>query len=1024
MLRPVLVGRERHVRQLEREITSLRDRRTGGLLLIVGEAGVGKTRLTDEVIALATGAGARAHRVTCWAEAGAPPFWPWSELLRALGAEPLVVTSDVVDRDLARFQLFSTVADQLRDCATRDACVLMIDDVHWADAPSLALLAFVAPLLRDIGVLLVATYRSDEIDAAGEFPSALQHLVRHGRQLALAPFQRDELATFVEDLAGRSVSGELVDRLYALTAGNALYTRETVTLLESDSLLERTATTDLPIPDTVRTALDRRLAEVSSDCHDLLAVASVIGVAFPLDVLQESMPCEPELAWALIDEAQEHRLVREAGAGRFAFSHPLLREHAYRDLGLARRVRLHENIARALEARRDAGLVVDAAELAFHFDKAAAGGNATKAVEYGIAAGHESMSLLAYEAAVVQFDHALETLALCPDDPPRRASLLVDLGEAIVAAGDLPRAREVFYDAATLARAEKLPVVLGRAALGRGSGRGGFEVASFDAAQIELLRSAIDALGETEPELRSWLLARLSVALSLEGSEDERRALADEAIELARSIGENRTLAYALAAHCDTIAGPDFCEQRLRESTEILPLARTCGDVRGELLGRRLRVLALAELARFEEMDQEVDAYEQLATTIRQPLYEWYVPLWRAMRALMVARFDDADRLADLAEQIGSVAHSDNAKMLVGTLRLGAMYFRGDYAGMFALGSEFMTRWPELTHMMYPGLSMTRARLDDIDTAKKLLAELELADIATWGAEWLPSIAMIAETCAIVGDTSLAPQVYDALEPYRHLQVIDGIGAANYGSVERYLGMLAAALHDDDRARAHFAAAREVHERLGTPALVEVVARDAARFASAASTPAEPVATRTGAMQREGDVWAVTYEGRTARLRHTKGLGDIACLLAQPGSEVHALDLVDAGPTLAQRDTGPQLDAAARDAYKRRLAELEHELAEADTAADIGRSERLAHERDALLRELSSAYGVGGRARRPGDAGERARSAVTQRVRDALARIQSEHPPLGEHLHRSIRTGTFCAYEPDGPVVWTVVSHS
>jgi hypothetical protein len=280
-------------------------------------------------------------------------------------------------------------------------------------------------------------------------------------------------------------------------------------------------------------------------------------------------------------------------------------------------------------------------------------------------------------------------------------------------------------------------------------------------------------------------------------------------------------------------------------------------------------------------------------------------------------------------------------------------------------------------------------------------------------------MVMAAEAAARCANSSFAESLYVELIPFRHLFAIDGIAAANYGSVERPLGMLAAILGRVDAARAHFDAALAAHSDLRSPLLVEQTSRDREQFLGATS---EPSRARSGAFRREGDVWAVSYEGRTARLRHTKGIADIARLLSRPGVEVHVLDLASGGQAVAGGGTGPRLDATARDAYKRRLVELEAEIDAADAAADAGRSELLHDEREALLGELSGAYGLGGRARPTGDPAERARSAVTQRVRDALARIETEHPALGAHLRCSVRTGGFCVYEPDGPVDWEVVS--
>ena len=170
--------------------------------------------------------------------------------------------------------------------------------------------------------------------------------------------------------------------------------------------------------------------------------------------------------------------------------------------------------------------------------------------------------------------------------------------------------------------------------------------------------------------------------------------------------------------------------------------------------------------------------------------------------------------------------------------------------------------------------------------------------------------------------------------------------------------------------------------------------------------------------RREGDGWLVGLGGAAGLMRDTKGMRDLARLLAQPNTEVHVLDLVAEGPTVRSDAPGDPIDSTAREQYRARLVEIERDLAEADDRADIARSEQLHVERDALIAELSSAYGLGGRARRRSDSAERARSAVTQRIRDAIARIEAADPDLGGHLRRAVRTGTFCAYTPEQPTTW------
>ncbi|MBO0773775.1 MAG: ATPase, partial [Actinobacteria bacterium] len=197
------------------------------------------------------------------------------------------------------------------------------------------------------------------------------------------------------------------------------------------------------------------------------------------------------------------------------------------------------------------------------------------------------------------------------------------------------------------------------------------------------------------------------------------------------------------------------------------------------------------------------------------------------------------------------------------------------------------------------------------------------------------------------------------------------------------------------------------------------------------SRPGPAEASPAAVFRRETDVWQLAYQGREVRLRDSKGLRDIAILLARPGSAVAALDLAavpPGGPARPGRpepgelhqpaDTGELLDPQARQAYRQRLRELAEEADQADAAADAGRSAKIAAEREFLVAALTEAYGLGGRVRRAGSPAERARTAVTARIKDAIRRIGAAHPALGRHLSRSVRTGTFCSYEPEQPVSW------
>jgi hypothetical protein len=192
------------------------------------------------------------------------------------------------------------------------------------------------------------------------------------------------------------------------------------------------------------------------------------------------------------------------------------------------------------------------------------------------------------------------------------------------------------------------------------------------------------------------------------------------------------------------------------------------------------------------------------------------------------------------------------------------------------------------------------------------------------------------------------------------------------------------------------------------------------RTRAARAEPATPDAVEGNVFRREGEFWTISFGGAVARLKDSKGLRDIAVLIGSPGREFAALDLVarDAGDEVPREgDAGAVLDDRARTAYKARIAELQAEI---DDAADPMRTTSAREELDALAAQLASAYGLGGRARRAGDPAERARKAVAERIRDAIAKIGREHPALGRHLKASIRTGAFCGYAPERPTAWQI----
>lgn len=1026
-----LIGRERHLRELQLLIEGAVGGR-GSVMVLAGEAGVGKTRLAEEGVYLAETGGALSAWASCW-DSAAEPLSLWSALLAAVDPYAAVAmpvpSGSEADREGARAMWTHALVAHLQAVTADRPTMLIVDDVQWCDPLSLLALEVLGAAIGRMPVALLLTLREDGVVPTG----VLARVASRGRRLIVPPLTSDELAALAADVTGRTLTPAAAARLHHRTAGNVFFARELLANSETGTDID----TPRGVAARASALFEPRLAALPEPSLHALQAASVIGRRFRLDVLAETLGTAADAVLEVLDEEAAGGLVRGGGIGAHEFTHPLLAEACYASADLPHRVRLHRDVGEAMERLRARGIAIPAVELAHHFANAAAAGVAPKAVEYAAAAGRESMDQLGYEDAARDFGRALAALELCPTDNALRADLLLNLADAHAAAGDLPEARDAYEAVVALARTHQWPERLARAALGIGSGPGGFEVPAFDRAQIALLEEAAAIVDGTQ---RAQVLARLSVALSLDPDAARRTSLSEEAIAAARQVDDPLALGYALASWCDVIAGPADVERRLEASAEILACASAVNDTRLELLGRRLRVVALLEAGLVPKADDEIAAFAGRADRLGQVVYSWYVPLWRAMRAVSEGRFVVAEHLRREAERLGALAHSENAAMLTGSQLAMLSSELGEPEALTFYG-DVMVRWPGLAVMARPQLAYSHAVAGDLRRASAVLAAVDLTaySIDVLGSEWLPTVVGLAYAAALTSTSDMAATLYRWLVPFRSRHAIDGIGCYDMGSVERPLGMLAAVAGNTGLAAEHFDAALRQHRQTGERLLVAGTLRDASRALhnpamlheadeiynalgiesaqsreTAATAPVRE-SSPGNVFRRDGDGWLVGLGGAARLMRDTKGMRDLARLLAQPHTEVHVLDLVAEGPTVRSDSPGDPIDSTARYQYRARLIEIERDLA--DERADF-HSEQLQVERDALIAELTKAYGLGGRARRRSDSAERARSTVTQRIRDAIGRIEKVDPDLGRHLRRAIRTGTFCAYAPEQPASW------
>jgi tetratricopeptide (TPR) repeat protein len=572
---------------------------------------------------------------------------------------------------------------------------------------------------------------------------------------------------------------------------------------------------------------------------------------------------------------------------------------------------------------------------------------------------------------------------------------------------------------------------------------------AVDTALVRLLEAAVDRT--RDDATRSRVLARLARELLGDATATaRRRALADEALRLARDAGDPGALADVLDARLHALWDQRGAEDRLAAGSEIVDLARVAGDGERERHGMFWRFMALMELGRVAEAESALAAYAHEAAAAGDAEAEVLVTARHGMLAILRGRFDAAARLAVEVERKARQAGLPDAAAITFTLKGPVAIERG------AAGEQWWEDAPDRVLAMgheRPGhlLEATGARLlvvaGRLDEAAAELERSLTRALAGSGPRWLGTMADLAFVAAAVSDAEAAARLYEAMLPYNGRLVVYGGAAAIWGPVSHYLGALAATMGQTPDAVRYFEDAIEFEERIGAlPFLAHSLAglaralagsEDAGHAARAAGCldRARDIARRLGmtvllrrlgvpasewSLVRDGDDWLLTAGDERARLRDGRGLHYLRALLAAPGREIRALDLAAGGAGLAPGSTGPSLDNAARDAYRRRLGEVTAALDAADRSGDAAVADRAEAERAALARELAAAVGLGGRSRDIAPEAERARVNVTRTLRTAIERIADAAPAAAAHLRASIRTGASCRYDPapGGPDHW------
>ncbi|GGJ96670.1 hypothetical protein GCM10010123_28330 [Pilimelia anulata] len=1027
-LPPALLGRSHPTAVLRARLAAAVAGR-GGLVLVTGEPGIGKTSLLTHVADEARAGGALVLTGWCSNVDRAPGYWPWVQVLRGLrrgvGAgewaglaaaggprlAALLGEAPAADAAAEPFALSDAVTSVLVEAAQRRPVAVILDDLQWADPASLRLLRFAMRESWLQPLLLVGAYRDVEV-AEQHAPGALfAPLTEKATSVTLTGLGRDEVGRLIARTAGREPAADLVDTVLGRTGGNPFLVEQVARLWASVGSATAMAA---PISDAVRARLDLLAAPVA----ELLTAAAVLGRRFHHRVLAAAAGQPVDAVDALLEDAVAARLVLVEGDGRFGFTHDLVREALYDGLPADRRQRAHAAAVRALD-RPGAADRSRAAELAHHAHLAGAALDRDRRVALLLAAGREAGTWLAAEEAVGHYRRALALLT--GHDPRRHAIVSLDLARELHRLGERDAARRIFREVAAAARRAPDPDVLARAAL------------------------VLHGLGDDDA-LTAALLAeahgRPAGGPAPDSVDDLAESLTRRVATAARRGDDDEALAFSLWARLDALRGPGAAGERLALIDELAAVGHRRGDRELEYFAASLRWVAHLERGDPAYLDH-FRAFVALADREALARYANAAYIDRCVVSAHTGRFAEAEAHLGRALALTEARENLDVQYVDEHLRWTLWLLQGRFDALDGLHRSLAG-----TGHPHPDLlaAITAVERGDPRPGLRYLAEPAALPRAVQPLR----LRLLAHTAAAAGDADLCRAATEALTPVRGQWLVSLYGADISGPVDLWLGLVHAAAGRWPVAAEALAAARESADRLqaapwsvlarahlarlladrGDPAAAGAAAE--ARAAAAAlgmahvvALLAAPAAAPAGAeFRRSGSTWTLAFAGRTVRIGDAKGLRDLHALLGQPGVDVPAVRLLspEGGDTVvAARGLGgdPVLDETAKAQYKRRLGDLDEQIERALGRGDDGRAARLDAERQALLRQLRDAVGLGGRSRRLGDEAERARKAVTARIHDVLRKLDERHPELAAHLRAAVTTGATCRYLPESEVRWT-----
>ena len=803
----------------------------GGVVLVGGEPGIGKTRLCEEAAARAAAAGMPCVRSRAIQDEGCPPYWMFRQVVRdittihepneAQRADLTVIAPGPRSRGVPpdgaaerRFQIFESVREFLVDAAADAGLLVVLDDVHWADAPSLRLMRHLATGIGASRLVMLATYRDTETGGRDELSAFLAALAREDAvsRVRLTGLSQDEVACQLASVTGSQVAPDLAAAIGRRTHGNPFFVAELGRLLDSGSD---------GLPEAVRDTVRARLGALTPGARAVLCAAAVLGASIDPSAVAAVTRRDVAAVLTVLDEAAAAGIV--ASGGGWHFGHDLIRDTARAELPTADRLATHARMADHLRGRAGTSPAV----VAYHLLESLPVGDAALAARWAELAAEEAMAQLAWEDAVAFYTRALRAATdqaaaghgATGHGAAERCRLLRGLGLAQLRSFDLAAGSSTLRAAAGAARAAGDPRLTGEVALAME----GFTDPAWVTLGKQLCDEALAGLPADDSPLRARLLARRAAEATYQW-EPEAGPLSEQALAMAERTGDPQALRSALRARQQARGGPDGVLDRVELGTRMLALGVADSDDDAVLWGRLWRVDAFAQLGRINDADAELTLLAPTVARLRSPGPDWHLRRSQAALAFGRGEFGYARQLAEESLRLTAHGH-ENMRTLAAALlvRLNALTGRDEWLEPSL--DDF--RWsPPFGMVMRALWHLTLGRRGE---ARRYYQPGDAFDRVP-GIRYLITYASLAELAAAFGDRETAGQVHRSLLPYADLFVCSGAGLTMIdGSARRYLGLTAGALGRLDEAVRHLREAVAANEREGLAACAALATADLAR---------------------------------------------------------------------------------------------------------------------------------------------------------------------------------------------------